>query len=260
MRLLVSQILSPAEPHRTSWDEQGLFDLGQSMKKIGQLQPIGVIELGEGLYECVYGHRRLEAARLVGFLDIECVVYPRSISKNELMLAENLHREDLTFADEATQVSKLFDVLGQSITAVCRALNKSRTWVEARLDYLQFPDYLRLAVDKQNISITSARMLLRVDDEVERKRLLNYAIMNGATTITVDAWVQQYLAQKAITDQQIRDIYLASGTTVPPDPLIPCGACGENTPLSTIEYFRVCPQCLRGLIDAFSVYEGGDHA
>lgn len=64
---------SPWQP-RTRYDETDLQALGQAMKDRGQDEPIKVRKLPSGQFELIYGHRRIRAARLIGWADIKATV------------------------------------------------------------------------------------------------------------------------------------------------------------------------------------------
>lgn len=64
---------SPWQP-RTRYDETDLQALGQTMKDRGQDDPIKVRKLASGRFELIYGHRRIRAARLIGWADIKATV------------------------------------------------------------------------------------------------------------------------------------------------------------------------------------------
>lgn len=64
---------SPWQP-RTRYDETDLQALGVTMKDRGQDEPIKVRKLTSGQFELIYGHRRIRAARLIGWADIKATV------------------------------------------------------------------------------------------------------------------------------------------------------------------------------------------
>ena len=121
-------------PIRTARDEDKLNELAQSLKEQGLIQPIklrpidfrnGVVidEAGQVLgsevhpvkYEIVYGHRRVEAARRAGFVEIDATI--EDMSDDEAMvqaLIENIQREDMTPLDTARALKVLKDTTGWS--------------------------------------------------------------------------------------------------------------------------------------------------
>ena len=62
MQIPLDLIKPSPRPVRSTWDEDALNQLAQSIKEQGLIVPIKVREIG-GEYEIVYGHRRVEALR-----------------------------------------------------------------------------------------------------------------------------------------------------------------------------------------------------
>lgn len=74
VRIQVQLIIdSPWQP-RSKYDETDLQALGQTMRDRGQDEPIKVRRLPSGQFELIYGHRRIRAARLIGWADIKATV------------------------------------------------------------------------------------------------------------------------------------------------------------------------------------------
>ncbi|MEM4727908.1 MAG: ParB/RepB/Spo0J family partition protein, partial [Candidatus Bathyarchaeia archaeon] len=79
---------------RVRLDQERLRSLSESLRREGQLRPVRVRPRGER-YELVYGHRTLEAARMLGWESVEAVV--SDATDEEVVLAqraENRERED----------------------------------------------------------------------------------------------------------------------------------------------------------------------
>ncbi|SMB78801.1 ParB/RepB/Spo0J family partition protein [Deinococcus hopiensis] len=101
LRLLKVSELSPT-PHqpRSSFPEEGLAELAESIRQNGVLQPLLVRQLGKR-YEIVAGERRWRAAQLAG-VDV-LPVYLRELDDQQAAAAsamENLMREDLNPVEE----------------------------------------------------------------------------------------------------------------------------------------------------------------
>lgn len=81
---------SPYQP-RKKYDESELQLLGETLKGRGQDEPIMVRQLDGGKYELIAGHRRVRAARLVGWSELDARV--ASLSDREACLATLVHNE-----------------------------------------------------------------------------------------------------------------------------------------------------------------------
>ena len=91
---------------RTRMDEGALYELAESIKAQGIMQPILVRRLVEGdnagRYEIIAGERRFRAARLAGLDSVPVLV--RDVPNEAaaaMALIENIQREDLNPLEEA---------------------------------------------------------------------------------------------------------------------------------------------------------------
>jgi ParB family chromosome partitioning protein len=85
---------------RTRMDEGALYELAESIKAQGIMQPILVRQLAEGAnagkYEIIAGERRFRAAKLAGLDSVPVLV--RDVPNEAaaaMALIENIQREDL---------------------------------------------------------------------------------------------------------------------------------------------------------------------
>jgi ParB family transcriptional regulator, chromosome partitioning protein len=81
--------------------------IAESMKKIGLRTPLSVRKRSNGDIVLATGLHRLEAAKLLGWKEIDCIVMKGGIIQLKLWtIAENLHRSDLTALQCAEHVAK----------------------------------------------------------------------------------------------------------------------------------------------------------
>ena len=102
---------------RTRMDEGALYELAESIKAQGIMQPILVRPLGAagtpGQYEIIAGERRFRAARLAGLDDVPVLV--RQVPDEAaaaMALIENIQREDLNPLEEAQGLQRLVGEFG----------------------------------------------------------------------------------------------------------------------------------------------------
>jgi ParB family chromosome partitioning protein len=81
---------SPYQP-RKKYDETELQLLGETLKGRGQDEPITVRALDTGKFELIAGHRRVRAARLIGWSELEARV--TRLSDRDACLATLVHNE-----------------------------------------------------------------------------------------------------------------------------------------------------------------------
>ena len=138
MKIKISQIKGNPYQVRTIVNDLELNELADSIREHGLLQPIKVRPLGND-FELVYGHRRLEAMKLLGWT--ECEVTIEGISDDDSLvqsITENLQRQDLDILDEA----KSYEVLrqrGYTIKEIAEIVKKPHGRISNRLSILNLP-------------------------------------------------------------------------------------------------------------------------
>lgn len=139
-------------------DDVGMDRMIASVRKRGVLQPITVVptEVGDGV-ECLFGHRRLNAARFLGLETIRCIVRPRESEQSRLLsqLAENQDRKDMTILEEARSYQELREA-GMSQQAIADALGTTQPMVSARLLLLKYPASVQQAVHHKQLGLSQA--------------------------------------------------------------------------------------------------------
>ncbi|MEK7178331.1 MAG: ParB/RepB/Spo0J family partition protein, partial [Patescibacteria group bacterium] len=100
--LNLHEILEPDKPSRDKIHQPAIQEMGNSLLKCGQLQPI-LVRRESNLYKIEAGHRRFLAARLIGWSVIDAIILdPTDEDSLHLERAhENLIREDLNPVEEA---------------------------------------------------------------------------------------------------------------------------------------------------------------
>ena len=142
----VSEIHPSDENPRQNMDEASVKELAESIKIYGVLQPV-IIRPDEDFgteaspWEMVCGHRRLKACELLGLETIPAIIRD-DISDDEaydLMIVENLQRQDLSPLDEAVAYKALYDGfpttgrVGVTIQELAARFGKSEKYIRGRL-------------------------------------------------------------------------------------------------------------------------------
>jgi ParB family chromosome partitioning protein len=163
---------SPRNP-RVSVD--GIAELAASIAQHGLLQPVVVRRIQPSGYELVAGHRRLEAAKTLGWAEISAVV--RDDTQEEayvLTLVENLQREDLSPREEAGALEVLVRERGWSTRQIGEAIKRSPMYVSRRLRVFDDPVVAPLVLNA-GLAVSTAEELLRAPDAAVRERLAKKA-------------------------------------------------------------------------------------
>lgn len=117
---------------RTKFNEATINELAGDIAKRGVMQPVTVTPRGEG-FKLVIGERRLRAIRHNGAPFVPAfIAHVSDDDCEDLQLAENIQREDLSAKDVAGSIEKLWKKHG-SVLAVAKICHKSKSWVSKRL-------------------------------------------------------------------------------------------------------------------------------
>jgi ParB family chromosome partitioning protein len=125
----VERIVPDPEQPRREFEPEKLAELGLSMKRRGQLQPIRVREDKENdRFVIVAGERRWRAAKMMEIATLDCLVVKRPMTDGEkltLQLIENCVREDLKPIEQGHAFKALMDREGWTAEQVSKELNLS---------------------------------------------------------------------------------------------------------------------------------------
>ena len=130
---------------RTRMDEGSLYELAQSIKSQGVMQPILVRPIGTlagepTTYEIIAGERRFRAAKLAGLDEVPVLVKVVPDESAAVMaLIENIQREDLNPLEEAQGLKRLVDEFNLTHEQAAQAVGRSRSAASNLLRLLQ-PD------------------------------------------------------------------------------------------------------------------------
>jgi len=106
----------------------GIERLAGSMKSCGLLQPVAVRDNGDGTFFLIFGHRRLAAAKKLGWKDIRAIVY-NDTKEDIVNLLENLQREDLSARDIALAIYNLLQKKNISRISLAQILGKDKSYI-----------------------------------------------------------------------------------------------------------------------------------
>ena len=175
----LDKILTNKGQPRKLFKEKDLFELVESIKENGVIQPILVIEK-EGMFEIVAGERRYRASRLAGLSKIPVIV-KRATKKDILVMSiiENVQRSDLNCVEEAMAYFQLMREFELTQEEVSKKIGKERSTIANFLRLLKLPKEVIVSVQKDLLSFGHAKILTGITDEETQKRLANEVIVKG---------------------------------------------------------------------------------
>jgi ParB family transcriptional regulator, chromosome partitioning protein len=153
---------------RTRMDEGALYELAESIKAQGIMQPILVRLLSEGKnkgkYEIIAGERRSRAARLAGLDSVPVLV--RDVPNEAaaaMALIENIQREDLNPLEEAQGLQRLIKEFGLTHETAAQAVGRSRSAASNLLRLLNLADPVQTMLMAGDLDMGHARALLALE-------------------------------------------------------------------------------------------------
>ena len=153
---------------RTRMDEGALYELAESIKAQGIMQPILVRRLSEGdnagKYEIIAGERRFRAARLAGLDRVPVLV--RNVPNEAaaaMALIENIQREDLNPLEEAQGLQRLVQEFGLTHEQAAQSVGRSRSAASNLLRLLNLAEPVQTMLMAGDIDMGHARPLLALD-------------------------------------------------------------------------------------------------
>lgn len=177
-RIPLANIREPEIPVREKYDEEELFDLGDSMLNDGMIYPVILEPVSENFYEVVIGSRRVRAARYREQLDIPALILdPQSaLSKLLLALAENIHRVDLDPFEEGKAFLRLMREYEMNASDIAAKTNKSVAHIKERIQLLSLPEAVQQLVVEGELSIRNAAVLARVPEKKRQAKLARESV------------------------------------------------------------------------------------
>jgi ParB family chromosome partitioning protein len=176
---------------RTSFEEEALNELKESISNHGIIQPLTVRKLGRDKYQLISGERRFRASQLAGLDEVPCYIrIANDQTMLEMALVENIQREDLNAIEVGLSYQRLIDECNLTQEALSQKLGKSRSNITNFLRLLKLPAPIQLGIKEGLITMGHARALVSVGDEDIQIDLFKRIIAEGLSVREVEALVK----------------------------------------------------------------------
>src|SRR5258707_3275153 len=204
----------PELASRVLIDQARLDELAESIKLKGVLEPLLVKEVvhpettaeGDGSgqahnldappplrYRVMAGHRRLLACRLAFVKTAPCLVYYSDYDDEDMvMLEENMHREDVTAAEQGYWILTLVEKKKLSMPQLQQIFRRSAAWIDERVELVRTDAEVSAAVCERKITFAVARQLLRVKEEDHRRFYLAEAVRLELSAASMQYMIDNY--------------------------------------------------------------------
>ncbi len=162
--LKVAQLQAGKYQPRTRMDEGSLYELAESIKSQGVMQPILVRPVGKDRFEIIAGERRFRASQLAGLNEVPVLVKDVPDEAAAVMaLIENIQREDLNPLEEAQGLQRLVNEFGLTHEQAAQSVGRSRSAASNLLRLLQLAEPVQGLLMAGDLDMGHARALLALD-------------------------------------------------------------------------------------------------
>jgi ParB family chromosome partitioning protein len=191
---------------RTRMDEGALYELAESIKAQGIMQPILVRKLAggpnAGKYEIIAGERRFRASRLAGLAEVPVLV--REVPDEAaaaMALIENIQREDLNPLEEAQGLQRLVKEFGLTHEQAAQAVGRSRSAASNLLRLLQLAEPVQTMLMAGDLDMGHARALLALE-KVSQITAANQIAAKKMSVREAESLVKKLGAEFALVPQK----------------------------------------------------------
>ena len=205
--LALSELVPGQYQPRTRMDEGALYELAESIKVQGIMQPILVRRLTSGAnggkYEIIAGERRFRAAALAGLDSLPVLIRDvHDESAAAMALIENIQRENLNPLEEAQGLQRLVKEFGLSHELAAQAVGRSRSAASNLLRLLNLAEPVQTMLMAGDLDMGHARALLALD----RATQITAASQISAKKLSVreaESLVKKLGAEFSLTPQKV---------------------------------------------------------
>lgn len=192
---------NPFQP-RTSFDEESLQELADSIRELGIIQPLTVRSV-DGVYQLISGERRLRAAKLAGLKTVPA--YIRTANDQgmlEMALVENIQREDLDAIEVAISYQRLIDECKLTHDNLSERVGKKRTTVTNYLRLLRLPAEIQMGIKDRKLGMGHARTLISLEDSTAQIKIFKKILSEDLSVRKTEELVRKY-SQTPETQTQV---------------------------------------------------------
>lgn len=187
----LGRIVPDPDQPRKAFDDEELNNLAESLKDVGQLEPVRVrYDADADRYVIIAGERRYRAAHRAGLPTLLAIVDDRDLSADRLtvmQLIENALRVDLAPMEAAAAYKALQGVWGCNQAELAKRLHISQSKVSRTMSLLDLPDDSQRAVATGAVKPTKAMQAAKRKRQrkTSKRQAVRLRCPAGAATITL---------------------------------------------------------------------------
>jgi ParB family transcriptional regulator, chromosome partitioning protein len=187
---------NPYQP-RSTFDQEALSELAESISIMGLIQPITVRLMDNGTYQIISGERRFRASQIAGLTHIPA--YIRKADDQgmlEMAIVENIQRENLDSIEIALSFQRLIDECSLTQEKMADRVGKKRATITNYLRLLRLPAEIQLAIRAGRLSMGHAKALLSLDSASKQLKVCNQIIESDLSVRAVEEKVRKMTSAK----------------------------------------------------------------
>lgn len=168
----VSKLLKSKLNPRVNLNDSSISELSESIKEVGMLQPVTVRIKGKS-FEIVCGTRRVEASKLAKIKTVPCIIRTLTDSESlDLMITENLQREDISPLEEAKAFQSL--LVNHSSCEISHRFGKSEKYIRLRIKLDELITPFKDLLNSNRITLSLA-FLIAIQSQSNQEELYDYS-------------------------------------------------------------------------------------
>jgi ParB family chromosome partitioning protein len=206
---------NPYQP-RKIFNKEELYKLSESIKQIGILEPLIVINK-ENKYILIAGHRRLMAAKEAKLEKVPVIIREKLSEPSdylELALIENIIRQDLNPIEEAESYDRLVKEFSKPTLSIAKLVGKDRSTIDNAIRLLKLPEEVKTEISHGRISAGHGKALLSLSSNTEliintKNEILSKSLSVRQTELLIKKLLKDKKIEKNKTYEE-KDAYFKS--------------------------------------------------
>lgn len=200
---------NPLQP-RTTFDDEALSELSDSIAQLGVIQPITLRRAINGKYTIISGERRWRAAQMAGLETLPA--YIREVEDEDLhamALVENIQRQDLNAIEIALGMQRLVEECGLTQEAMAEKVGKKRSTVSNYMRLLTLPSEVQLALKEGYISMGHAKVIAGIAPDMQLK-VLKRCLSRGLSVRQIEMMARKMaekISKSATEEEEYPEAY-----------------------------------------------------
>ncbi len=194
--------VNPFQP-RTTFDQEKLEELAESIRIQGIIQPITVRKLSDKKFQLITGERRYHASALAGLKKIPAYVRRANDQQMlEMALIENIQRENLNAIEIASSYQRLITECDLKQEDLGHRVGKKRSTVTNYLRLLKLPSDIQAALRDERITMGHARAIVTVENAEMQLEIFKRIILNDLSVRQVELLVRNIQKDRKAGNKQ----------------------------------------------------------